>query len=266
MRFLKRTLSIAAFLPLAALASAEDLTIVSKVTRDGSAPETTTSYMTTDKIRMAHGEGRDAIIDYKAAQMISIDHKRKTYSVTTQKEMDEAAAKIEAQMNSPEMQKARDAMKDLPPEQRKAIAAFGDGLVEVEKLGTSRKVAGYSCENWSVKIGGMSRSEECLSTELKFPVQVFAMYKKYMESMRGVMASMGSMGMDFEKMKTELQKLKGYPLAVTTTVDVMGHKSVTQSEVLEVKHGPIPASAFDIPAGYQKVDSPMLKGLEGRRR
>lgn len=42
----------------------------------------------------------------------------------------------------------------------------------------------------------------------------------------------------------------------------MGHKSVVASEVTEVKRGPIPASAWEIPAGYTKVDNPMLKALQ----
>ena len=249
-----------------AYAAAQDLTIVSKVTRDGGAPETTTSYLSSERIRMAHGDGREAIVDYKLGQMISIDHKKKTYSVMTQKDMDEFAAKMQERMNSPEMRKAREAMKDLPPEQRKAIAGFGAGMFEVEKVGTSRKIAGYTCENWTISMGQISRSEECLTTELKFPVQMFDMYKRYMESMRAVMASMGAMGLDFDKMSEQFKKLKGYPLAVTTTVDIMGRKSVTSSEVVEVKKGSIPASAWEIPAGYAKVDSPLARGLEGRRR
>jgi hypothetical protein len=60
----------------------------------------------------------------------------------------------------------------------------------------------------------------------------------------------------------DLKKMKGFPLAKTTTVDVMGHKSVTTSEVTEIKRSAISASAWEIPAGYTKVDNPMLKSLD----
>ena len=80
------------------------------------------------------------------------------------------------------------------------------------------------------------------------------------------MASMGAIGLSFDKMKEQFSKMKGYPLAVKTTVDIMGRKSVTSSEVVEVKNGSIPASAWEIPAGYAKVDNPMLRSLEGRRK
>lgn len=267
MQFLNRFGVIAAVVSVGgALAAAQDLTIVSKVSRDGGPPETTTSYLSSERMRMAHGEGREAMVDYKLGQMISIDSKKKTYSVMTQKDMDDFATKMHERMDSPEMRKAREAMKDLPPEQRKAIEGFGAGLFEVEKEGTSRKIAGYSCENWTISMGKISRSEECLTSELKFPAQMFDMYKHYMESMRAMMTSMGGMGVDFTKMSEQFKKLKGYPLAVTTTVDIMGHKSVTVSEVVEVKKGSIPASAWEIPADYTKVDSPLARGLERRRK
>lgn len=267
LRFPYRSSAIAATAFLAgAFAAAQDLTIVSKVTRDGGAPETTMSYLSAEHIRMTHGEGRETIVDYKLGQMISIDHKNKTYSVTTQQDIDAWAAKMQERMNSPEMKKARDAMKDLPPEQRKAIEGFGAGLFEVEKAGTSRRIAGYSCEDWTIKMGGLSRSEECLTTELKFPVQSFDMYKRYMESMRSLMASMGSMGLDFSKTTEQFKKMKGYPLAATTTVDVMGHRSVTSSQVVEIKRTPIPASVWEIPPGYTKVENSFARGSGGKGR
>jgi Domain of unknown function (DUF4412) len=267
LRIPNRSFVIAALVSSAgAFAAAQDLTIVSRVTHDGGAPETATSYLSSERIRMAHGEGREAMVDYKLGQMISIDHRKKTYSITTQKDIDEFAARMQEQMNSPEMRQAREAMKDLPPEQRKAIEGFGAGLFEVEKVGTSRKIAGYACENWTVTMGKLSRSEECLTTELKFPVQTFDMYKRYMESMRGLMASMSPMGLDFGKMTEQFKKMRGYPLAVTTTTDIMGRKTVTSSEVVEIKRTPIPASAWEIPAGYTKVENSFARGLEGRRK
>jgi hypothetical protein len=74
------------------------------------------------------------------------------------------------------------------------------------------------------------------------------------------------MGLDFNKMTEQFKKLKGYPLAVTTTVDIMGHKSVTASEVVEIRRTPIPASAWEVPAGYSKVENSFARGPEGRRK
>ena len=59
-----------------------------------------------------------------------------------------------------------------------------------------------------------------------------------------------------------------FVVANTTTTEIMGHKTVIASEVTAVKYGPIPPSAFEIPAGYTKVDNPMLKSMDrmGKRR
>ena len=48
----------------------------------------------------------------------------------------------------------------------------------------------------------------------------------------------------------------------------MGRRSVVTTEVTTIKYGAIPASAFEIPAGYSKVDNPMMKSLDrmGKRK
>ena len=57
------------------------------------------------------------------------------------------------------------------------------------------------------------------------------------------------------------------PIVPTTTaIDVLGTRTTTESEVIEIRRGPIPASAWEIPAGYTKVENPMLKAFEGKGR
>ena len=40
----------------------------------------------------------------------------------------------------------------------------------------------------------------------------------------------------------------------------MGRPTTTTTEVVEIRRGPVPASAWQVPAGYTKVDNPMTKG------
>ena len=82
--------------------SAEDITIVSKVTRDGGAPETSTSYISSDRLRISQPDGNEAILDLKSGDMTILDAKKKTYYVITQKDLDDMAAMMKEQMNSPE--------------------------------------------------------------------------------------------------------------------------------------------------------------------
>jgi hypothetical protein len=263
MRIVPRSLallSVAIGLPLIA----QDITLVSKVTRDGGAPQTATSYISSEHIRMSQGDGKEMIVDFKSGDMTTIDSAKKTYYVMTRADFDVMAAQMKQKMDSPEMKQAQEAMKNLPPEQQKRVEAMMGSMMalDVKDNGTSRKIAGYNCENWTITMGQFSKMDECITSDLQFPARAWDMYRDYADSLKSMMASMGPMAKSMGNMQEQLKKIKGYPLATTTAVNVMGHKSLVVSEVTEVKRGPIPASAWEVPAGYTKVDNPMLKAMQ----
>ena len=260
-------IAIASLVCLAAVAaSAEDITITSKVTRNGGAPQMTTNYISADRMRISQPDGNEAILDLKSGDMTILNGQKKTYYVITQKDIDDMSARIKEQMNSPEMKAAQEKMKNLPPDVQKKMQAMMGGAmaVSVQKTGTGRTVAGMHCDNWTVTFGQMSKSEECLTSELKFPPQTYDRFKNYMDSLNSMMGSMGPMAKNMEAMRAEMAKLKGFPIATTQTTDIMGRRSTTTSEVTEVKRGAIPASAWAIPAGYTKTDSPMKQAMKHR--
>jgi len=173
-------------------------------------------------------------------------------------------------MNSPEMKKAQEQMNNLSPEQKAKMEAMMGGMfaITVEKSGTSRRIAGYDCDNWTVAVGQFSKSEECLTTQLKYPAAAWDAYKGFADNMKTLMAAMGPMANGITEMQDQFKKLRGFPLANTTKTNVMGHKTVIATEVSTVKYGSIPPSAFEIPNNYKKVDNPMLKSMDrmGKRR
>ena len=149
MRFSTHSLAVLT-LALAGPAAADDLTILSKVTRGEEPPTTATSYLTSDHVRVIQGEGREMIADLKTGDVTMVDGRKKQYFVVTRQDMDQPKARIQQQANSPEMQRAQEQMKNLPPEvQKKMQAAMGSlvGSVIVQKTGATRKIAGYACEN-----------------------------------------------------------------------------------------------------------------------
>ena len=256
----------AALLGAALPAAADDLTIVSKTTRDGGEPTTATSYLSTDHARMVQPEGGEAILDLKTGQITVIDGRKKEYYVVTRQDMDQMKAKLQQTMNSPEMQRAQEQMKNLPPDvQKKMQGVMGAAVagVDVKKTGTTRKIAGYNCDNWTVTFGP-SKTEQCVTTELPLPVQTWDAYRDFAEGMRSMMASMGPMAKGMEDMAAKMKEMRGYPLAVSNSMSIMGRSSSSSSEVVEVKKGAIPASAWEVPAGYKKVDNPMLKAMAPR--
>jgi len=141
-------------------------------------------------------------------------------------------------------------------------AAMG-GLVSsmiVQKTGATRKIAGYTCENWTVTLGQISKTEQCLTTELPLPVQAWDAYRDFANSMMGMMSAMGPLAKGLAEMQEKMKDMKGYPLAVTTTTTMMSRPTITTTEVVEIKRGPVPASAWQVPAAYTKMENPMAKG------
>jgi hypothetical protein len=249
-------------LALAVPAAADDLTILSKVTRGGEPPMTATSYLTSDHVRVVQGDGREMIADLKSGDITVVDGRKKQYFVVTRQDMDQLKARIQQQANSPEMQRAQEQMKNLPPEVQKRMQAAMGGLVSavsVQKTGTTRKIAGYGCDNWTVSFGQISKTEQCLSTELPLPAQVWDSYRDFTNNMMSMTSAMGPMAKGISDLREKMKDMRGYPLAVTTTANVLGHATTTTTEVVEVKRGAIPASAWQVPAGYTKIDNPMTK-------
>ena len=244
-------------------AASQGLTIVSKMTRDDGTTSTTTNYIAEDHARWSGGGEGDMILDAKAGEMIMINNGKKTYSVITKKDIEAMAAMIQERMNSPEMRRAQEAMKNLPPEQRQRMeAAMGSSMtMNVEKIGTTHTIAGYKCEDWVVSMGQMTKTVQCVSTDVKFPLQAWAMFRDLSDSMKTLMGAMGPMKTNTDTVIEQMKKMKGIPLSSKTTVTVMGRTSVSSTEVTDIKNGSIPDSAWQIPAGYTRVESPMAREL-----
>jgi hypothetical protein len=242
----------------AAFAASDDLTIVSKHIKDGKPAGVTTSYLASDHVRMAGGEGHEAIIDLKTGTMTNLDSGKKTYYTVTKEDMKQLQAKMQEQMNTPEMKQAMEAM-----------ASMGVSInvsVDVKKTGASRKVAGFGCEEWTITMGTMTSIKECVTSELQYPVHAWDTYKEFSEGMKSLMSAMGPMAKSGADLAEKLKAMKGFPVATTTSVDIMGHKSTSETEVTEVRRGAIPASAWEIPPGYTKVENPMLKAFDRKGR
>ena len=238
--------------------AAEDMTVTSNVVTNGHPAGTETVYMSQDHIRHSESQGTDVIIDLKTGAMTNIDVKKKTYYVMTKQDMEAMQAKMNERMSDPKVKQAMAAFQGM--------SASMAASTEVKKTGVTRKVGGYSCEEWLISMGGMMNMTECVTSELKYPVQTWAALADFNESMRKSMSGFGGgakSGADFaEKMKS----IKGFPVATTTTVDAGVMKTTTSSEVTEVSRAPITASIWEVPAGFTQRDNPMMKSLQEHGR
>ena len=266
--------SALAMLALTLPAAAEDLTIVSKSTHNDEPPITLTSYLSSDHARMAQPGGNEMIVDAKAGEFTVIDNKKKEYYVVTKADLDAMAAtlqkrmaesEVQMQKAQAEMKKNEEAMKNMPPALREKMQAAMQNIggamaasVDVQKSAApARKIAGYTCETWIISIGEMSKTEDCRTTELVLPPGSYEAFRQFADSFKAM--SGGSMGKSMSALQEKMKDVKGFTLASTTTVKLLGKGNTDTTEVAEIKKGPVPASAWKVPEGYKKVASPMSK-------
>src|SRR6185369_330797 len=88
-------------------ALADDLTILTRVTRGDEPATTATSYVTSDRVRVVQADGREFMADLKNGEITMMDGKKKQYFVITRQDMNDLKARIEQQTSSPEMQRAQ---------------------------------------------------------------------------------------------------------------------------------------------------------------
>lgn len=259
-----RLVAAAAAAVLCALpALAEDLTIVYKSTGPGG-PGTSTSFYSSEKTRTGDAE-RDTIIEYGTGRIVTIDHKKKEYSEITAAEMEAAMKAMQAKMQEMNAQ-----MANMPPAVREKMEQMmgggGAAAITVTK-GATRKVAGYDCQDYDVKVGTMMTMDLCASTAVAPPAPNVDP-SKY-ASIVGPAAALASNPMfkSFAKLAEEMKKIQGFTLAETSKMSMMGRSFDSSKEATEVKKGAIPASAFDVATiakGYKKVEHPMTKMAKQR--
>ena len=237
-RIPRNVLAIAACVALGAIsASAEDLTIVYTV-KLGDKAGTSTQYLAAERARMT-SDDTDSIIEYATGRLIQINHKKKEYTETTLAEMAAFMEKTLAEV-------------DKMPAFAQKMMGGAVGQITVNKGTATRKIAGYDCTQYTLAMGNDLVFDLWVTPALEMPAQL-------LESQKAQFAAMGPPGRRFVAMYNEMKKIKGVQLATGMNYKVMGKKVDTLSEATEVRRGPIPASAFAIPAGYKQKDSPFKR-------
>ncbi len=255
------TLVFAALLCAARAASAsDDLTVVYKNNLNGKPADPSTYYLGKDHTRMDRDGGKVMIMEAKTGTMTQLDNKEKTYYTTTKADLDQYAAKMAEKMNDPKMKQGMAMISGMA----KAMAEYE---VVVQKTGQTREVAGFHCEEWLVKENEFSTMKECVTTKLEYPARAYDAFKGYGESMRKAMSPMiGSATKGMKDREEKLKVIKGFPVATSMVSEVMGNKTTIDTEVTEIRHSSIPASTWEVPADYTKVENPMMKAFEDRGR
>jgi hypothetical protein len=215
----------------------QDLTMRSITTSSGMADRgdgyTSTEYYSKSAMKIHSSDGNDSIIRFDSERIITIDHKRKTYTDVTFKQLQEALSKVGSDFGADAKQ--MEAMK-------KVMGQMAESFT-VTKEGPGESIAGYSTEKYLIK--GPMEMEIWAAEILKIPAAYYDLMK--------LQAPSNPM-FDMKKLYEEMKKVDGFPLKTVMTMKMMDMEIKTTKVVTSIEEGALPASVFEIPAGYKLVN------------
>lgn len=175
------------------------------------------------------------IIDLKKNMMYLISHNEKTY--------------IEATL-------PLDITKLLPPEMAQ-MASMMKMTVTVTPTGQTKTIGQWKCSEYDVAMTMMMmpmKMKVWASTDVPFD------FSKVMEKMYS-----NVLKAQFRLDDTSLQeflKIKGFSIASETAMEIMGAKSRTTTEVIEISEKSSATDVYSVPAGYTKTEKLSMKGMQ----
>lgn len=195
----------------------------------------TKTYLAYDKMKVVN-EGPDAtdmILDPDSGTITFINHAEKQF----------LPIDVKAVMDS---------MSGPAAEQMRAM--MGDMKIEVEETGETRQIGDWKTRQYRVtKTGMMGVEQEVWATE-----DVDLDVTRYTDMMSlsgpGGVLSNSPAG---QAQRTEMKKIKGYPILTKTKMEMMGSEMETETEVRVIREEVIPPNLFEVPEGYSRREMGM---------
>ena len=199
----------------------------------------------------------------KNGSLFMIDDKKKAY-----REMDKASMKRMMDEAGAAMQQMQDQLKNMPPEQRaqmeQMMGANMPGMVtgkkdvyEAKDTGKSDTAEGRKCRIWNVTRNGQIQEELCVVPFSSLPGKedMEKSFKEMAEAFQGMASAVPGAA---DSIKAH-NAINGYPVR-TRFYDNKG-KPLGKEQVLKTwSEESVPASAFEVPAGYKKEAMPKMGG------
>ena len=124
--------------------------------------------------------------------------------------------------------------------------------------GQTKTIGQWKCAGYDVTINMMMMPMKMAvwaSTDVPFDVAKFQ--NLYMNVMKA------QMRLDDASVK-EMMKVKGYWIASETSMEMMGTKMRTTTEVIEITKKAAPATVYSVPAGYAKKDKLSMQDMQNQ--
>jgi GLPGLI family protein len=199
-------------------------------------------------------ENQATIFRLDKEMIYQVDKQKKEYSEMTFAEFEAFAKKTSSEMDT-KMSAMKKQLEGMPPEQRKmmekmmggaGIGAKTDAQIDVMKTTEKKTINGYSCIKYAMQENGKEIGSVWTTTAVP---DFNTMQKDIIEFAKRMAAQMPMKG---AQIAAAMMKIGGF--AIQTTIFGV----TTMVTKLEKKS--IPASEFEIPAGYKKVDQQNIMG------
>lgn len=126
--------------------------------------------------------------------------------------------------------------------------------VDVQKTGQKRKIGQWDCEQYIITAtGGTEQMPLKMKLDLWVTDQV-----KYDEAAKQQMQEAVNKNPMMKPLMDKMKDIDGLPIEQTIEMNMMGNVMTTKMNVTTVRQAPIPASTFELPAGYTKQAMPQM--------
>lgn len=258
MKCVRITIAVLCCLASAGAAAAQGVYWESQVTAGGGMERVTQNYAMPKMTKVVGSDGKVVIIRTDQEKVISINTKKRTYQEMTFSELESSSKTMQSQIEATRAQMERQ-MKNASPEQRammeralpKLPAAEAGKSLEVKKTGETKTVAGHTCTKYVATDGAKTILVAWTANDIKgfegLREDWAAYQKRIAGSSRGVAGAMAE----------TYAKIEGFPME-TEIGDV-------KTVVTKVESRSVPATDFEVPAGYNKETSPLPQAGQPRK-
>jgi hypothetical protein len=231
------------FAAAAAGPAAAELTVVTRYVLVNGDTLVRPSYYSKNRIRVTAPNGWEYMFDAKSDSVTVINHQAMTYWTGPRSQADTLATRIMAQ-------KSKDTDAEVaqmdPVEYANKLQAFNDSI-KVSATGKRRKIAGYPCDQWVLDAGSYLRNERWIARSLNV-----VDYGPEMQKV--VLASIPDpLGRQLMRMMIDMRTKQGLILAGNAKFRTLKRSGSYSFEATSVQSGPIPKSAWTVPAGYHQI-------------
>ncbi len=181
------------------------------------------------------GSQVDFLVDFTQGVSYNIDHNKKLIQKMSWDDLEVTAEAF------------GEKLKKLPPLVLK-VMGVSDAPVTVEDQG-SEILLGRDCRKWKITMGPVL-IESSNDPSLDPPVPAIP-YQRFLR-LQNVIGQLQPSAASMLKVAEELAKVQGIALKYRISLPVVGQMTTTTTHIEE---GPIPPSAFDLPADYQLEDT-----------